>query len=499
MRKPIIGVTVGTPIKPTTVVEKAKDVIEQAIKDALEQAGGGGTGGSDGSGSSGGTAPTIEISDDGYWVINGVPTKHKAKGEDGDDYVLTEEDKKYIASLVTPSGGGGSDHTPDGETLITDGGKTSVHGIYPKLIDSNDPTITKDTTINNTPIGFFVGTQEAYDNLKPEEQANLFALIQDEDDAIAFEDLKKASYTKGLKYELSSDGLSYHCVGIGEADSRFIAIPPYHKGKPVTEIAEEAFREEEIRSVVIPDTVTKIGSYAFWGCPQLTSVNFGKGITRIGSGAFYDCIVLDNVNIPKGCTNIDSSAFCGCTSLKRVFIPSTVSIVGANAFLYCSNVTIYIEMGVLSTLWSDQWNPDNCIVLRNVTAPNAQSVIHAIAADRADHAKLIGDTAIVCEIDTSVDDSYNMRINLPKDIEMGIYVAEARIYTGEAPNVKEQISAAILPINEWFTSCISFACEDMVLVLKSYRSDMSRYLKYSHRSGEATSFRIDYFDLRRII
>ena len=344
MKKPIIGVTVGTPIKPSAVVEKAKDTLEQVLKDAIQAA-----------------------KDSGDF-----------KGDPGNDYILTEDDKQDIANLIpSGGGGGGSDHTPDGTTLqVADDGTTSVHGIYPWE--------------SSTPIELFVGSQEAYDNLKPEEKENLFALIQDEDDAVAFDDLKKASYTEGLAYALSSDGTSYHCEGLGEANSRYITIPPYHNGKRVAEIAEDAFREEEIRSVVIPDTVTKIGAYAFWGCPQLTSVNFGKGITRIGSGAFYECIALDNVNIPNGCTNIDSYAFCGCTSLKRIFIPRTVSVVGANAFLYCSNVTIYVESGVLSTLWSDQWNPDNCIVLRNITAPNAQSVIHAIAADRADLADRAG-------------------------------------------------------------------------------------------------------------
>lgn len=48
-----------------------------------------------------GTTPTITISADGYWVINGTKTEYKAQGEKGDTYTLTEADKKVIVDQVS--------------------------------------------------------------------------------------------------------------------------------------------------------------------------------------------------------------------------------------------------------------------------------------------------------------------------------------------------------------------------------------------------------------
>lgn len=495
MRKPIIGVTVGTPIRPSAVIEKADvlkdylktDDLEQAIKDALEQA--------KASGDFDGATPTIKISDDGYWVINGTKTEHKAKGENGDGYVLTPEDMEYIASLVTPSGGGGSDHTPDGKTLITDGGKTSVHGIYPKLIDRDDPTITKDTTINNTPIGFFVGTQEAYDNLKPEEQANLFALIQDEDDAIAFEDLKKASYTEGLEYTLNDDKQGYHCWGRGSVDNPYIKIPPYHNGLPVTEITEIAFKGTNIRSIVIPDTVTTLSKNAFKGCGELASVIFGRGLIDVGYSAFEGCISLTDVMLPENCESLGRYAFYGCTSLRRIFIPKSVNSVSANTFINCPNLIIYLEKDIDTSKWDEGWNW-NCRIINDVSTPSTQTTIHAVAADHATSATLLDRATLI----NGTFDAQGKTVTLPEDIEMGVYVAEARVVT---PNTGTDgvISSALVLFNPSQDSYFTLTTPVMVLVCRMhvYPGADKTEISVTGHLGEAQAYTINFFRLRRII
>ena len=52
-----------------------------------------------------GVTPTIEISDDGYWIINGVKTEHKAIGTDGKDG-KDGEDGDSITSVVEISDDG---------------------------------------------------------------------------------------------------------------------------------------------------------------------------------------------------------------------------------------------------------------------------------------------------------------------------------------------------------------------------------------------------------
>lgn len=69
-------------------------------------------------------------------------------------------------------------------------------------------------------------------------------------------------------------------------------------------------------------TVTSIGSFAFYGCTSLTSIQFPANLTSIGLGAFYSC-GLTSVTIPKECKFGDeriSNPFMACTNLESIKI-----------------------------------------------------------------------------------------------------------------------------------------------------------------------------------
>ena len=66
---------------------------------------------------------------------------------------------------------------------------------------------------------------------------------------------------------------------------------------------------KEVKYLVIPNSVTDIGSAAFYGCSGLISVTIPNSVTNISSAAFYGCSGLTLVNIPNSVTDIGESAF----------------------------------------------------------------------------------------------------------------------------------------------------------------------------------------------
>ena len=88
--------------------------------------------------------------------------------------------------------------------------------------------------------------------------------------------------------------------------------------------------------VKIPEKCTSIGSSAFKGCDNLTSIVIPKGVTSIGSFAFMDCTGMASVEMPEGVTSIGHHAFWGCYKLKNIEIPVSVTSIGKYAFYDCS-------------------------------------------------------------------------------------------------------------------------------------------------------------------
>ena len=71
--------------------------------------------------------------------------------------------------------------------------------------------------------------------------------------------------------------------------------------------------------VIIPDTVTEIGDYAFAYCANLKKINLPKSFEVIPEGMFGCCKNLENIEIPASTATIGRFAFFDCTNLKYVF------------------------------------------------------------------------------------------------------------------------------------------------------------------------------------
>ena len=93
-----------------------------------------------------------------------------------------------------------------------------------------------------------------------------------------------------------------------------------------------------ITNLVIPNGVTSISNFAFFGCTGLTAVTIPDSVTSIGGYAFRDCIGLTSILIPNSITSIGVSAFENCKSLTGINIPDGVTSIGSCAFESCSSL-----------------------------------------------------------------------------------------------------------------------------------------------------------------
>ena len=84
--------------------------------------------------------------------------------------------------------------------------------------------------------------------------------------------------------------------------------------------------------VLIPETETVngeiyrvryIGSEAFLGCVNLTSVTLSSNIVNIGYRSFAECPLLEVIDLPEGMFQINSNAFSSCPNLDYIYIHST--------------------------------------------------------------------------------------------------------------------------------------------------------------------------------
>ena len=107
----------------------------------------------------------------------------------------------------------------------------------------------------------------------------------------------------------------------------------------VTTIGSSAFQDcSSLTSVVIPNSVTTIRDWAFEGCSSLTSITIPNSVTSISRGVFFGCSRLSSVVIPNSVTTIEKKAFAYCTGLTSIYIPESITSIGEDAFSDCKNL-----------------------------------------------------------------------------------------------------------------------------------------------------------------
>lgn len=240
---------------------------------------------------------------------------------------------------------------------------------------------------------------------------------------------------------------------------------------PVTKIGDRVFCNYKyvLTSVQIPDTVTEIGSNAFYNCTSLKSVtiqdNKPSCVKKIGRQAFMFCSVLTDIPILDSVTEIDSEAFHHCEELDTVTIPEGVTSVADGMFRYCYNlhtvtlpdsVTAIEERAFTGTALTQIHIPANvaqigtdafseCFALSTITSdsesyPAIDNVLYEKAAN--------GDYALIRYPSRRADPAFK--------IPNGVARIETHAFAGCARLERIAIPSSVTKISEYaFSSCES--------------------------------------------
>ena len=134
-----------------------------------------------------------------------------------------------------------------------------------------------------------------------------------------------------------------------------------------------SFRNQNIKSYVIPSSVTSIGNHAFSGCDSLSEIVIPSSVTSIGDHAFSGCDSLSEIVIPSSVTNIGKGAFLWCSSLSEIVIPSSVTSIGDSAFSVCHSLSEIVSPSSVTSIGKGAFS--GCSSLSEIVIPSSVTSI----------------------------------------------------------------------------------------------------------------------------
>lgn len=164
----------------------------------------------------------------------------------------------------------------------------------------------------------------------------------------------------------------------------------YHIGA----IGDEAFyANSSVRTIALPEGLTRIGAYAFANCEAMTAVTFPSTLETVDKGAFYGCDIIETYDFSKtALAAIGDNAFADSPALATVQFPGTLKTIGAAAFLNCTALTAITLPEGVETVETQAFY--NCTAVESLTLPATLKNIGAWAFNPT--ARDLANAAISC-------------------------------------------------------------------------------------------------------
>lgn len=110
--------------------------------------------------------------------------------------------------------------------------------------------------------------------------------------------------------------------------------------------------DTSVANITIREDTVGIATWAFWGCNQITEVVIPDSVKHMNM-VFRECSSLKSVTLPNGLTKIGGSLFSTCTALESVTIPSSVNTIEDSAFNGCHSLTTITLLGLCVFFYSN--------------------------------------------------------------------------------------------------------------------------------------------------
>ena len=121
--------------------------------------------------------------------------------------------------------------------------------------------------------------------------------------------------------------------------------------------------------IVIPEQVKVIGDSAFYNNTKLISVVFNDSVKYIDRCAFSGCVGLTSVDIHNSVVAIERNSFYGCTGLTSLNIPNSVTTIRTNAFYGCTGLTSLSIPNSVTTIEANAFY--GCTGITSVVLPDS--------------------------------------------------------------------------------------------------------------------------------
>lgn len=131
-------------------------------------------------------------------------------------------------------------------------------------------------------------------------------------------------------------------------------------------ICKEVFKSSLVENVIIPDTVTTIGYFAFADCKNLYTITIPDSVREIGHSTFEGCERLTTVGLPRYIDGLRIHTFRDCKSLKSIFLPSGIQFIDLGAFSGCTSLESIV---IPSMAVVESYAFAGCSSLKDVSLP----------------------------------------------------------------------------------------------------------------------------------